>query len=214
MSNNNELTKMSASGVHDKVLELCMPYIRNKKILVAGSGEGGFEHLLLNSGVNSELITSVDVNPRQFKIDGQHCSFCDLNREMEFADGSFDTCIAIEVIEHLHDPQNLIIEACRVLKKDGLLFVTTPNVHSIAQKLRFLFSDNFLWFRDRDHDNLGHLHPIFDWLLQWMIKDKFELDAYDAPRFSFKLLAKGPGIPLPIKSRLFADINIYVLRKL
>jgi len=205
---------MSASGVHDKVLELCLPHIRNKKILVAGSGEGGFENLLLNSGVSSELITSVDVNPEQFKINDLQCSFCDLNRKTEFASGSFDACIAIEVIEHLHDPQNLIDEASRVLKKDGLFFITTPNVHSLAQKLRFLFSDDFLWFRDKDHENLGHRHPIFHWLLQWMIKEKFELVTYDAPKFSFKLLTKGPGIPLPVKSRLFADINVYVLRKI
>ena len=205
---------MASSGVHNKVLELCKPDIRNKKILVAGSGEGGFEQLLLNNGITSEFITSVDVNPHQFKLPGMQCSYCDLNRKMEFADGSFDTCIAIEVIEHLHNPQNLIDEAWRVLKKDGFLFITTPNVHSIAQKLRFLFSDDFLWFRDKDHENLGHLHPIFDWLLQWMIKDKFETVTYDSPKFSLKLLTKGPGIPLPIKSRLFADINVYVLRRI
>ena len=38
--------------------------------------------------------------------------------------------------------------------------------------------------------------------------------AYDAPRFRFKLLSKGPGIPLPFKSKLFADINVYKLKKL
>jgi SAM-dependent methyltransferase len=45
-----------------------------------------------------------------------------------FADDSFDVVYAGEVIEHLVDTDSFMREARRVLKKDGLLIVTTPNL--------------------------------------------------------------------------------------
>lgn len=204
---------MAAYGVHSKVLELATPYLDRENILVAGAGQGEFEHRLLASGVQPGAIRSLDIDPEQFMVEGLECGFCDLNQRAPFDDKSMDVWLSIEVIEHLRDPQNLIDEAHRVLKDDGVLFITTPNVHAIEQKLRFMFRDEFYWFRDKDFDGLGHIHPIFDWLLRRMIRNKFEIVTYDAPRFRFKLLSKGPGIPVPFKSKLFADINVYMLRK-
>ncbi len=214
MSERHDADHMAAFGVHDKVLELVRPHIVDGRILVAGAGQGDFERRLLGSGVDPSRIDSIDIDPSQFRVQGLECAFCDLNGPVPFADDSVDTWLSIEVIEHLRNPQNLIDEAHRVLRDNGLLVITTPNVHSIEQKLRFMLSDEFYWFRDKDFDGLGHIHPIFDWLLRRMIRTKFEVVAYDAPRFRFKLLSKGPGIPVPIRSKLFADINVYLLRKL
>lgn len=208
------MNPMAASGIHDKVLEMALPMLAGKQILVAGSGEGAFELRLLEQGIDSSQITSLDINPAQFKVQGLECAYCDLNRPTPFADRSYDIWISIEVIEHLRDPQNLIDEAHRVLRDDGVLFITTPNVDSLDQRLRYLLSGRFFWFRDKDHDNLGHLHPIFHWLFKWMIRDKFEIVRYEAPRFRLKLLSKGPGLPVPWRGSLFADINVYMLRKL
>jgi SAM-dependent methyltransferase len=209
----DKFQSMAAFGVHDKVLELVTPYLDGKKILVAGSGQGEFEQRLLSQSVDRELISSIDIDPSQFKIDALECGYCDLNTKAPFADKSIDIWLSIEVIEHLHNPQNLIDEAHRVLKDDGWLFITTPNVHSFDQKLRYMLSSEFYWFREKDFDGLGHIHPIFDWLFRRMIRNQFEIVTYDAPRFRFKILSKGPGIPVPFKSKLFADINVYMLRK-
>ena len=205
---------MAAFGIHNKVLELLEPHLGDRTILVAGAGQGEFEHRLLARGVDKQLISSIDIDPKQFRIEELDCQFCDLNKKTPFADKSFDIWLSIEVIEHLRDPQNLIDEAHRVLKDDGVLFITTPNVHSIDQKLRYLLASEFYWFREKDFDGLGHIHPIFDWLFRRMIRNKFEIIAYDAPRFRFKLMSKGPGIPVPFKNKLFADINVYMLKKI
>lgn len=42
-----------------------------------------------------------------------------------FKDDEFDCVICIEVLEHLHDPQKAINEMYRVLKKSGILILTT-----------------------------------------------------------------------------------------
>jgi len=213
MEDRQQFTRMAARGVHDKVLEQALPHLTDRRILVAGAGEGALEHKLLAKGIDRSRITSLDINPSQFKVSELSCRFCDLNGAMPFDNQSFDVCFAVEVIEHLTHPQKFIDEAHRILAPEGLLFLTTPNVHSIAQKLRFLFTDELQSFRDKDHRNLGHIHPIFDWLLRRMVRSRFEVLAYDSQRFQLRLLTKTPGLPLPVKHRFFAQNNIYAMRK-
>lgn len=215
MADTHPFSNMAASGVHSKALDLAQDHlIGDIKILVAGAGEGGLEYQLLKNDIDANAITALDIDPAQYKISEIECQYCDLNGRIPFDDATFDVCFSIEVIEHLNNPQNIINEIHRILKPNGMLFLSTPNVHSIAQKLRFLFSDEFHWFRDKHYRGLGHIHPIFDWLLKRMIRERFELLAYDAPTFQLRLLTKAPGIPMPVKSRLFADINVYSLKKL
>lgn len=45
---------------------------------------------------------------------------------LEFDDGSFDSVLLGEVIEHLVDPERILAEARRVLRPDGVLVLTTP----------------------------------------------------------------------------------------
>jgi ubiquinone/menaquinone biosynthesis C-methylase UbiE len=47
--------------------------------------------------------------------------------EMPFADSSFDKIIMIEVIEHVEHDEKAFLELARVLKENGMLFITTPN---------------------------------------------------------------------------------------
>jgi len=46
--------------------------------------------------------------------------------QLPFEDGSFDTVINIQVLEHTAHPQRLIGEMARVLKKDGVLILAAP----------------------------------------------------------------------------------------
>jgi 2-polyprenyl-3-methyl-5-hydroxy-6-metoxy-1,4-benzoquinol methylase len=45
---------------------------------------------------------------------------------LPFKDGSFDMVTMLELLEHLQNHRYLIAEASRVLKKGGVVFVTTP----------------------------------------------------------------------------------------
>ena len=45
---------------------------------------------------------------------------------MPFDDGAFDTVVSFQVLEHTPDPEGLLREMARVLKKDGLLILTAP----------------------------------------------------------------------------------------
>lgn len=50
----------------------------------------------------------------------------DLNKKWPFKDNSFDSIVAIHLIEHLKDLLHFMSEAHRVLKTGGTLYIETP----------------------------------------------------------------------------------------
>ena len=56
-----------------------------------------------------------------------------------FADDTFDLVILGEVIEHLYDPDVLLRECNRILKKNGVLLITTPNLTSWYNRILLFF---------------------------------------------------------------------------
>jgi SAM-dependent methyltransferase len=46
---------------------------------------------------------------------------------LPYPDGSFDAVVSLQVIEHLHSPQEFLGECARVLTPNGVLIVSTPN---------------------------------------------------------------------------------------
>lgn len=52
-------------------------------------------------------------------------------RTAGFSDNLFDAVIMLDVLEHLTDPRQTLIEARRILKRDGILYISTPNISSM-----------------------------------------------------------------------------------
>jgi len=48
--------------------------------------------------------------------------------EINFPQESFDVILASHLVEHLNDPRSFFTELNRILKKDGYIFITTPNI--------------------------------------------------------------------------------------
>jgi 2-polyprenyl-3-methyl-5-hydroxy-6-metoxy-1,4-benzoquinol methylase len=55
--------------------------------------------------------------------------------EASFPDGRFDVVTMWDVLEHLHDPRQTLAEIFRILKPDGFLICSVPNLDSIDAKL-------------------------------------------------------------------------------
>jgi glycosyltransferase involved in cell wall biosynthesis len=74
--------------------------------------------------------TAVSNNGERFECD---IDLFDAERDpFPYADGSFDTVVCGELIEHLfQDPMYLMSEVNRILKADGQLVLTTPNIASL-----------------------------------------------------------------------------------
>lgn len=63
----------------------------------------------------------------------------DASEVFPFQDESFDFVFAGELIEHLFDVRLFLTECCRVLKSSGVLVLTTPNLATPKDRIRFLF---------------------------------------------------------------------------
>jgi SAM-dependent methyltransferase len=64
----------------------------------------------------------------------------DLNCFLPFQPASFDAVDLVEVIEHIENQPQLLREIARVLKPDGVVLVSTPNVLNVMSRVRFLFT--------------------------------------------------------------------------
>lgn len=97
--------------------------IKKGKILEVGIGE----HKI----TNGETLDCVkEYNPTYL---------CDLNIEkIPVEDKTFDCVIAGEVLEHLINPYNAVREFHRVLKKEGVLIISVPNICSLVNRINML----------------------------------------------------------------------------
>ncbi|MFC1658629.1 methyltransferase domain-containing protein [Candidatus Omnitrophota bacterium] len=55
--------------------------------------------------------------------------------EAAFPGCSFDVIVMLDVLEHLTDPKSTLLEVRRVLKNDGILYISTPNILSAMSRI-------------------------------------------------------------------------------
>jgi len=58
---------------------------------------------------------------------------------LPFSDSTFDIVMAGEIIEHIFDTGGFLNEIRRVLKPEGELIITTPNIASLTNRIRLVF---------------------------------------------------------------------------
>ncbi|MEM4367462.1 MAG: class I SAM-dependent methyltransferase, partial [Candidatus Anstonellales archaeon] len=110
-------------------------------------------HILeLGCGVNNtfENSTKIDIVPLRLK----NFIVADLNKKLPLKDNVFDSVVSLDVIEHLYDIDNFLHEINRVLKNRGVFILSTPNVLSWRNRLRFIFGKNFIF---NEYKTTGHL---------------------------------------------------------
>ena len=62
-----------------------------------------------------------------------------LSGNIPLKDNSVDICIAGDIIEHLYHSKQFISEIARILKGDGILIISVPNIVSLKYRMKFLF---------------------------------------------------------------------------
>jgi 2-polyprenyl-3-methyl-5-hydroxy-6-metoxy-1,4-benzoquinol methylase len=109
-------------------------FAAGKTVLDFGSGEGYGVSILANHGAAS--VSGIDISPvavehARKKYPQQSVDFvCADCLSAPFTDKSFDLVTSFEVIEHLTDHAGYIGEVCRLIKDNGTLIISTPNIIS------------------------------------------------------------------------------------
>lgn len=99
-------------------------------ILEVGCGEGYGTKLLSE---NVTKIIGLDVNKNIIthasnKYSSENCIFKVYDGlKIPYEDDTFDAVVSLQVIEHIQDDINYVSEVYRVLKKNGMFILTTPN---------------------------------------------------------------------------------------
>jgi len=154
----------AAEGVHEAVLALLKSETLGQ-LLDAPAGEGAFA---LHARERGYTVVCGDIAPARFRVSGMTCLKLDLNRPWDLGSGSFDCVVSVEAVEHLENPWHLVREANRVLKMQGTLILTTPNILSIRSRLSYLlygYPNYFHYMVQRDSPSteerpIDHINPI------------------------------------------------------
>lgn len=147
-----DIQPITMPGVHSLFLEFFRG--RNEpgglKILDVGAGEGALTQKLHEMGHH---LRACDLFPDTFRLPGIQCDGVDITAPLPYPDQSFDRVIAVEVTEHILDHEVFFSEIHRVLKPQGMLYVSTPNILSMKSRIRFLFRGFPFSFNPLEMDN-------------------------------------------------------------
>ncbi|HLC92865.1 MAG TPA: class I SAM-dependent methyltransferase [archaeon] len=129
---------------------------RPGRVLDVGCGAGTFLEGMKSLGWNchgTEVSESSKEFTRRLASKGIEIKYCDL-KKAGFKASSFDLITFWQVLEHVQDPTDIIRYSARLLKKDGVLFISVPNIESAGFAV---FSGN--WFHLDVPRHIYHFSP-------------------------------------------------------
>jgi ubiquinone/menaquinone biosynthesis C-methylase UbiE len=121
-------------GEHIHRYEMVFPYVSDdSRILDIACGNGFGSYLLSNK--TSGEVTGADISPETIEK-CRHSFPKQENLKFRVMDGTklpfendyFDLLVSFETIEHTTQFREMLAEFARVLKKDGLAVISTPNI--------------------------------------------------------------------------------------
>ncbi|MFZ0960214.1 MAG: class I SAM-dependent methyltransferase [Terriglobia bacterium] len=123
-----------------------------------GTGPGALAVRLRAMGLET---TAADIDSSVYKADLPFVRI-DLNHR-DFASHwggeTFGLITAVEVLEHMESPINFLWNLARLLRRDGVAVVTTPNVDSVPARVRFFLAGKIRMMDE--HSEPTHISPIF-----------------------------------------------------
>lgn len=115
-------------------------FIKEKKILdiACGEGYGCFLMSKTASHVTGIDINDETINKAKEKYNTNNIEFRQGDiLQIPFADQSFDIITCFETLEHVEEHDIVLSELKRVLKRSGLLFISTPEKSNYRDKRRY-----------------------------------------------------------------------------
>jgi len=174
---------------YEEVLRLLEALPRGR-VLDAPAGDGGLGARIAEKGFE---VVLVDIDPKANRTQ-LPCLAADLNCPLPFPDASFDVVVCSEGIEHIAHPHGLMAEIARVLKPEGHLVLTFPNICSMKGRMNFLLESRLASFGDFTEDASqgflkapGHVNPIpYVEVRHLLNKNGFEIVSLGTDRMRYR----------------------------
>lgn len=150
------------AGLHPHIVERLVELVpqRDACIVDVGCGSGSGSMLARLAAQGYSNLHGIDIVRPQAECAGVTFLERDLDElHTGFEAASVDMIVSVEVFEHIENLGSMLKELARVLRVDGQLLMTTPNVNSVEARLRLLLLGQLKQF-DRIGDPT-HITPIF-----------------------------------------------------
>jgi len=128
----------------------------NKRILDIGCYDGTISQLIKEK---NNVVIGLDMSMNALnmaKKKGIECVSSNADN-LPFKDKSFDIVVASEIIEHIFDTGKFLDEINRILKSNGELILTTPNLALLDNRLRLLLGLQPHYCEIELEGNAGHI---------------------------------------------------------
>ena len=129
-------------------------------LLEIGCGSGYFISFLEETFPGAKL-TGIEYDPRLISVirsKTKSATILNENAEdFEYGDALFDVIVSLQVIEHLHRPEAMLLRVNEVLLPGGIFILATPNLTGLGARM---MKDKWHGYRD-DHVSL---HGFSEWV--------------------------------------------------
>jgi O-antigen biosynthesis protein len=167
----------------------------NKRVVDFGCATGYFAHLLAQQQC---VVTGIEINPEAAKAAEQYCQEV-IVADLDFisvkqilAEHEFDVAIFGDVLEHLRNPWKVLRDTKQILKADGYVVASIPNIAHGAIRLALLQGK----FEYTELGILDNTHLRF--FTRKTVEDFLENSGYllkDIERTKLSFLAKNNLVP-------------------
>ena len=150
------------------------------RVLELGCGTGYFTRELARSGAD---IVAIDVSPELLEIARADCSTPNVRYEiqdacvMSYRDAVFDSVVGSSVLHHF-EIKEALLEIYRVLKSDGTIYFTEPNMLNP----QIAIQKNVPWVKRKLGDSPDET-AFFRWPLRRLLKEtgfrNVQIDPFD-----------------------------------
>lgn len=144
---------MAHSAIYETV-EKILENDAGGKLLDIPAGHGALALILKKLGFE---VFCCDLYPELFSLYDFEIKRGNLDEKLPYNDDFFDKVVCIEGLEHIENPANAIREFSRILKKDGSLIVSVPNIMNIEERLKWLFNGYTSHFKPLSREALNDI---------------------------------------------------------
>lgn len=196
----------AAPGLHEAAAQMLGTAVAGgARVLELGAGSGAMSLRLADLGF---AITASDLFAESFQPAQVPFVAADLNGAFaaHWPQG-FDAVLALEIVEHLENPRQVLRQIRALLPVGGQLVLSTPNIANPVSQALFLRRGQFQWFRDVDYREQGHITPLSPWMLEQALHEAgFAIRAERAVSSPFRRVRK-LGWSVHLLARLFALLS-------
>ena len=194
--------------IHSSRVEQILNYTANisGKVLDIGCFDGFITEKILKQG-NKEVI-GMDRWEEAMELTrskGIETVWGDMdNPQIPFADNYFDCVVAADVFNSIFDPDAVMEEVTRILKPQGKLIITVPNLASSGNRLLMLLGFAPYNLQVRARTGAGHLRLFtFRTLKKLLLDYNFTVQKMTSTVVIFPFFRLRPNIPEYRQPRIF-----------